>query len=161
MNCEIGGCKETRQTPRQPFANPSPTLRQHYANPLPTFSANPSPLFPWTPGISLEARVSSFLVFVLFGMFPILSGISRLVLFLFLGQKSTYQEHSRKAGPKRGSLNVGARNPQESATFLQHSFFNVAVQSFVRCSAAFGKSDFRIAGKRMLQCNFCRATFRK
>ena len=60
-NCEIGGCKATRQpfanplptlcqpfanpspTLRQPFANPSPTLRQPFASPLPTFSANPSP----------------------------------------------------------------------------------------------------------------------
>ena len=30
--------------------------------------------------------------------------------------------------PKRVSLNMGASNPQESATFLQRSFFNVAMQ---------------------------------
>ena len=32
---------------------------------------------------------------------------------------------------------------------------------FACCSAAFGKNDFRTAEKRMLQGNFCSATFRK
>ena len=46
-------------------------------------------------------------------------------------------------------------------TFLQRSFVNVAVQLFVCPSAAFGANDVQIAEKRMLQCNFCSATFRK
>ena len=50
---------------------------------------------------------------------------------------------------------------QESATFLQLSVFNSAVQFFGCCGAAFGQNDVRIAEKRMLQCNFCSATFRK
>ena len=62
------------------------------------------------------------------------------------------------AGPKRGSLNVGsmtcARKRQESATFLQRSFFNIAVQFFVCCSVAFGKNDVHTTEKRMLQRNF-------
>ena len=37
------------------------------------------------------------------------------------------------AGPKRGSLKSAGKR-QESATFLQHSLFNVAVQFFVCCS---------------------------
>ena len=67
-------------------------------------------------------------------------------------------------------LNVGAYTwelesvagkRQESATFLQHSFFNVALQFFAWCSAAFGQNDIRTAEKPMLQCNFCSAAFRK
>ena len=66
-------------------------------------------------------------------------------------------------------LNVGAKTwglkaagkRQESATFLQRNFFNAAQQFFACCSVAFGKNDFRPAEKRMLQCNFCSATFRK
>ena len=65
------------------------------------------------------------------------------------------------AGPKHGSINVGAAKRHESSTFLQRSFFNVALQFFACCSAAFGKNDFCTAEKRMLQCNFCSATFRK
>ena len=64
------------------------------------------------------------------------------------------------AGPKRGSLkSVGKR--QESATFLQRSFLNVAAQFFACCSAAFGQNGIRTAEKPMLQCNFCSAAFRK
>ena len=36
---------------------------------------------------------------------------------------------------------------QESATFLQRVFFNVAVQFFACCSAAFGKNDVCTAEK--------------
>ena len=50
---------------------------------------------------------------------------------------------------------------QESATLLQRSFFDVAVQFFARCSAAFGQNDFRATEKPMLQCNFCSAAFQK
>ena len=62
--------------------------------------------------------------------------------------------------PKRGSLKPAGKR-QESATFLQRSFFDVAVQFFVCCSAAFGPNDFRTAEKPMLQCSFCSAAFRK
>ena len=62
--------------------------------------------------------------------------------------------------PKRGGLKPAGKR-QESATFLQRSFFDVAVQFFVCCSAAFGPNDFRIAEKPMLQCSFCSAAFRK
>ena len=62
--------------------------------------------------------------------------------------------------PKRGSLK-SAGNRQESATFPQRRFFNVAVQFFVCCSAAFGQNDVGTAEKRMLQCKFCSAAFRK
>ena len=62
--------------------------------------------------------------------------------------------------PKRGGLKPAGKR-QESATFLQRSFFDVAVQFFVCCSAAFGPNDFRTAEKRMLQCSFCSAAFRK
>ena len=62
--------------------------------------------------------------------------------------------------PKRGGLKPAGRR-QESATFLQRSFFNVAVQFFARCSAAFGQNDFRTTEKPMLQCNFCSAAFQK
>ena len=65
------------------------------------------------------------------------------------------------AGPKRGSLNVWAWKRQEIATFLPRSFVYVAVQFFGRCSAAFGRNDFRTAEKWMSQCNFCSATFRR
>ena len=61
---------------------------------------------------------------------------------------------------KRGGLKPAGKR-QESATFLQRSFFGVAVQFFVCCSAAFGPNDFRTAEKPMLQCSFCSAAFRK
>ena len=61
---------------------------------------------------------------------------------------------------KRGGLKPAGKR-QESATFLQRSFFDVAVQFFVCCSAAFGPNDFRTAEKPMLQCSFCSAAFRK
>ena len=61
--------------------------------------------------------------------------------------------------PKRGGLKSAGKR-QESATFLQRSFFEVAVQFFVCCSAAFGRNDFRAAEKRMLQCNFLQCSFR-
>ena len=64
------------------------------------------------------------------------------------------------AGPKRGGLKSAGKR-QESATFLQRSFFNAALQFFACCSAAFGKNDFHTAEKRMLQCNFCSAAFRE
>ena len=60
---------------------------------------------------------------------------------------------------KRGGLKPAGKR-QESATFLQRSFFDVAVQFFVCCSAAFGPNDFRTAEKPMLQCSFCSAAFR-
>ena len=60
--------------------------------------------------------------------------------------------------PKRGGLKPAGKR-QESATFLQRSFFDVAVQFFARSSAAFGQNDFRAAEKPMLQCNFCSAAF--
>ena len=61
-------------------------------------------------------------------------------------------------GPKRGSLKSAGKR-QESTTFLQRSFFNAAVQFFARCSAAFGKNDFRPWRKanvavQFMQCNF-------
>ena len=62
--------------------------------------------------------------------------------------------------PKHGSLKSAGKR-QESTTFLQRSFFNVAVQFFARCSAVFGQSDVRTAEIRMLQCSFCRVNFRK
>ena len=62
--------------------------------------------------------------------------------------------------PKRGSLKSAGKR-QESATFLQRSFFNVALQFFACCSAALGQNDIRSAEKPMLQCNFCSAAFRK
>ena len=57
-------------------------------------------------------------------------------------------------------LNVGAQNQsagkrQESATFLQRSFFNVALQFFARCGAPFGQNDIRTAEKPMLQKSQC------
>ena len=62
--------------------------------------------------------------------------------------------------PKRGSLKSAGKR-QESTTFLQRIFFNVALQFFACCSAAFGQNDIRTAAKPMLQCNFCSAAFRK
>ena len=62
--------------------------------------------------------------------------------------------------PKRGGLKPAGKR-QESATFLQRSDFDVAVQIFVCCSAAFGTNDVRTAEKRMLQCSFCSAAFQK
>ena len=62
--------------------------------------------------------------------------------------------------PKRGSLK-SAGERQESATFLQRSLFDVALQFFACCSAAFGQNHFRNAENRMLQCNVCSAAFRK
>ena len=62
--------------------------------------------------------------------------------------------------PKRGSLKSTGKR-QESATFLQRSFFNVALQFFACCSAAFGQSDIRIAERPMMQCKCCSAAFRK
>ena len=62
--------------------------------------------------------------------------------------------------PKRVSLKSTGKR-QESATFLQRSLFNVALQFFACCSAAFGQNDIRTAEKPMLQCNFCSAAFRK
>ena len=51
--------------------------------------------------------------------------------------------------PRRGSLKCAGKR-QESATFLQRSFFNVALQFFARCSAAFGQNGIRSAEKPML-----------
>ena len=62
--------------------------------------------------------------------------------------------------PKRGGLKSAGKR-QESATFLQRSFFDVAVQFFVCCSAAFGPNDFRTAEKTMLRCSSCSAALRK
>ena len=62
--------------------------------------------------------------------------------------------------PKRGGLKAAGKQ-QESATFLQCSFLDVAVQFFVCCSAAFGPNDFRTAKKTMLQCSSCSAALRK
>ena len=62
--------------------------------------------------------------------------------------------------PKRGGLKAAGKR-QESATFLQRSFSDVAVQFFVCCSAASGPIDFRTAEKPMLQCSFCSAALRK
>ena len=62
--------------------------------------------------------------------------------------------------PKRGGLKTAGKR-QESATFLQRSFFDVAVQFFVCCSTAFGPNDFLIAEKPMLQCSFCSTALRK
>ena len=61
--------------------------------------------------------------------------------------------------PKRGGLKPAGKR-QESATFLQRSFFDVAVQFFVCCSAASGPNDFCTAEKPMSQCSFCSAAFR-
>ena len=73
---------------------------------------------------------------------------------------ATFVSRSETWVPKRGGLKPAGKR-QESATFLQRSFFDVAVQFFVCCSAAFGPNDFRTAEKRMLQCSFCSAAFRK
>ena len=62
--------------------------------------------------------------------------------------------------PKRGGLKPAGKFP-ESATFLQRSDFDVAVQFLGCCSAAFGTNDVLIAEKRMLQCSFCSAVFQK
>ena len=62
--------------------------------------------------------------------------------------------------PKRGGLKAAGKR-QESATFLQRSVFDVAVQFFVCCSAAFGPNDFRTAEKTMLQCSSCSAALRR
>ena len=74
--------------------------------------------------------------------------------------KITFCEPPKTWVPKCGSLKSAGKR-QESATFLQRSFFDVAVQLFVCCSAAFGQNDVGTAEKRMLQCNFCSAAFRK
>ena len=42
--------------------------------------------------------------------------------------------------------------------FLATQLFNVALQFFACCSAAFGPNDIRTAERPMLQCNFCSAT---
>ena len=42
---------------------------------------------------------------------------------------------------------------------LQCSFFNIAIQFFVCCSATSGENGIRIAEKRISQCTFCSATF--
>ena len=68
--------------------------------------------------------------------------------FFFFRCRNSHQDLD-SAGPKRGSLNVGAGKRQESATFFQCSFFNAALQFFACCSAAFGKNDFRTAEKRI------------
>ena len=60
--------------------------------------------------------------------------------------------------PTRGGLKPAGKR-QESATFLQRSDVDVAVQFFVCCSAAFGTNDVRTAEKRTLQCSFCSAAF--
>ena len=69
------------------------------------------------------------------------------------------------AGPKRGSLTVGAWNPQESGRgvplFCNAAFLTVAMQFSFVAAQLLGKSDVRTAEKRMLQCSFCSATFRK
>ena len=62
--------------------------------------------------------------------------------------------------PKRGGLKPAGKR-QQSATFLQRSFFDVAVQFFACCTAAFGPNDFRTAEKPMLQCSSCSAALRK
>ena len=54
---------------------------------------------------------------------------------LKVGSQTWELEIRRKAAGKR----------QESATFLQRSFFDVALQFFACCSAAFGRNDFRAA----------------
>ena len=58
--------------------------------------------------------------------------------------------------PKRGGLTHPQEAAlQESATFLQRSFFDVAMlQFFGCCSAASGPNDFPTAEKPMLQCSF-------
>ena len=63
--------------------------------------------------------------------------------------------------PKRGGLETRRKALQESATFLQRSDFDVAVQFFVCCNTAFGTNHVRSAEKRMLQCSFCSAAFQK
>ena len=65
----------------------------------------------------------------------------------------------RGGGCKGKRISLGKR--QESATFLQRSFFNVALQFFACCNAACGQNDIRIADKLMLQCSFCSASFRE
>ena len=69
-------------------------------------------------------------------------------------------ESFQRKADKRGGLKAAGKR-QESATFLQRSFFDVAVQFFVCCSAAFGPNDFRTAEKTMLQCSSCSAALRK
>ena len=81
------------------------------------------------------------------------NGLRELTAFAELSRSETWV-------PKRGGLKPAGKR-QESATFLQRSFFDVAVQFFVCCSAAFGPNDFRTAEKPMLQCSFCSAAFRK
>ena len=76
------------------------------------------------------------------------------------GPGETLFSRSETWVPKRGGLKPAGKR-QESATFLQRSFFDVAVQFFACCSAAFGQNDIRIAEKPMLQYNFCSAAFRK
>ena len=49
--------------------------------------------------------------------------------------------------PKRGGLKPAGKR-QESATFLQCSFFDVAVQFFVCCSATSGPNDFALQKSR-------------
>ena len=58
--------------------------------------------------------------------------------------------------PKRGGLKPAGKR-QESATFLQRSFFDVAVRFLVCRSAASGPNDFRTAEKPMLQCSLVSA----
>ena len=55
--------------------------------------------------------------------------------------------------PKRGSLKSAAKR-EESATFGQRSFRNVAMHAFVSCGPAFGKNDVRIAEKRSGKVKF-------
>ena len=59
--------------------------------------------------------------------------------------------------PKCGSLSSAGKR-QESATFLQRSFVNGAVQFFVRCSAAFGTMTSALqkanVAMQLLQGNF-------
>ena len=52
--------------------------------------------------------------------------------------------------PKRGGLKAAGKR-QESATFLQRSFFDVAVQFFVCCSAAFGPNCQGVMRLRLVQ----------
>ena len=78
----------------------------------------------------------------------------------------SYHWAQHSAGPKRGCLNVGSLKPagkagRKAPTFLQRSFFDVAVQFLVCCSTAFGPNGFRIAENPMLQYSFCSAAFRK
>ena len=84
-------------------------------------------------------------------------------LNIFLGGRNVHQETLSASPmwvPKRGGLKPAGKR-QESATFLQRSDFDVAVQFFVCYSAAFGTNDIRTAEKRLLQCSFCSAAFQK